>query len=396
MENLKKIVIITARAGYPNGFGASSIIRKYVSGFNKNGYNVSVLLLRPSEHEGLNTLNTQVKGENHAVSFEYMSKTLYTSKSVLKRLRLYILAEIRTIKYLYINRKKIERVFFYSPDYFLSVFIIQIMCKILGLTCDGIKTESSYSDKMRTKWKFWKVKERLIYTNFNKMIVITDYLKEQLKKFGYRRSIIVLPIIVDEGMFKDIDLNLKEKSLIYLGSMNYEKELIYLFDAFSNILITYPEWKLIVIGSFEDKLLEHKIKKHIEKLNIGNNIVWKGKLSSEDVAFNLSTGGVMLLPRIDDEYSRAGFPIKLGEYLLTGAPVVVTDTGDIAKYLTHNVDAFIVEPNDVSKFSNCVVSVIDDYDGAIAIGLQGQATALELFGSKQICRKMMEDNNGEK
>jgi glycosyltransferase involved in cell wall biosynthesis len=388
---MKKIIIITARSGFPNGYGAASIIRKYSKGFLKCGYSPLVLLLRPSESSsGDGVFNRNIKGVYEGVEYEYMSNTCFTSKSLIVRFWRYCVALLRSIKFIVCRYKEIEKVFFYSPDFLISTIIIQVTCKLLNIKCVGIKTESSYSDRQRTKRLFWKVREKVLYRLFSSMVVITNYLKEQLSSFGYHKNILVLPIVVDEAMFDSVYCSNKETSLIYMGTLNYIEELICLIEAYNIVHKKYKSWKLHIIGGFVCVKTENMIKNLISGLDLTESIVWHGKIAASEVPEQLSRGGVMLLPRIAGEYSKAGFPIKLGEYLLSGSPTIVTRTGDIEDYLTDGVNAFLVAPNSSELFAERIEDVIKNYEKSLMVGIRGRTFAAEKFGSKNICKKMLE------
>ena len=49
---------------------------------------------------------------------------------------------------------------------------------------------------------------------------------------------------------------------------------------------------------------------------------------------------MLVLARPDNIQAKGGFPTKLGEYLATGNPVVVTKVGEIPNYLIDGVNAF--------------------------------------------------------
>lgn len=387
---MKKVILFTARSGFPNGYGAASIIRKYSKGFIKLGYTSTVLLLRPSEsNKDIEVLNTNIKGQFEGVEYEYMSKTNFTSNNVIIRHILYSFALLRSIKFIVFNKKNIERVFFYSPDFLLSTFFIQLICKLSNLEIIGIKTESSFSDIQRTKKLYWKTREKYIYRQFSSMIVITNYLKDQIRLFGFNKNVEVLPIVVEEDMY-DFTNNLKDKkSLIYMGTLNYEDELICLIKTFAILREKYLDIKLNIIGGFVNNDLKSKIKNLISELNLTENIIWLGKIPASEIPNYLSKGGIMLLPRLAEEYSQAGFPIKLGEYLLSGSPTVVTKTGEIEDYLTDNVNAFLVNPNDYNQFASKIISIIENYEEALLVGTKGRELAIKKFGVKNICKVML-------
>jgi glycosyltransferase involved in cell wall biosynthesis len=82
-------------------------------------------------------------------------------------------------------------------------------------------------------------------------------------------------------------------------------------------------------------------------------------------------------------------PTKLGEYLATGRPVVVTATGDIPKYLHDGVEAFVVEPGDVHSFSEALERAL--YNPVAAeVGRAGQRLARREFDTVVHMRRLLE------
>lgn len=377
---MKKILILTARAGFPNGYGASSILRKYAKGFSENGYDVHIMLLRPSESSE-DQVNFEGKGVYGKASFEYMCKTVLTSKSSVKRLFLYSLAIFRSTCYLIANRCDVAQLFFYSPDFLFSVNVIAFLCKILRIKCIGIKTESSFCDLQRIKMKRWKKKEHYIYAGFDEIVVISRYLKNQLLEFGYKKEIKIIPILVDENMY-DGHSGERKKEIVYMGTMGYEEEMCAIVQIIKYIKENYNDWKVVLIGDVG------KRKELLPYIKSGE-VKCTGRLTYERLAEQIFHAGILILPRSMKEYSMAGFPIKIGEYLLTGAPVLVTNVGEIEDYLINGKEIYIVEPDNIDAFNCKLKYIIENYDGALKVGEAGRVAALRIFGAKEICRKML-------
>lgn len=377
---MKKILIMTARAGFPNGFGASSILRKYARGFSENGYDVHIMLLRPSEVNS-EQANFEKKGIYEGSSFEYMCKTVFTSRSKIKRLFLYSLAIFRSVCYIVANRNIVSKLFFYSPDFLFSVNVILLLCRVLGIECIGIKTESSFCDSQRIKMKGWMKKEKFIYAGFNKIVVVSKYLKNQLLEFGYKNEIQVVPILVDENMYEGC-FGDRKKEIVYMGSMGHEEELHAIAQIIAYVKENYNDWKVVLIGDVGTR------KELLSYIKTGD-VECTGRLSYEELARRIFCSGILILPRSMKEYSIAGFPIKIGEYLLTGAPVLVTNVGEIEEYLTNEKEIFIVESDNTDAFNCKLKYIIENYKEALKVGEEGKKAALRIFGAKDVCRKML-------
>jgi len=95
----------------------------------------------------------------------------------------------------------------------------------------------------------------------------------------------------------------------------------------------------------------------------------------------LSKAVMLALARPENKQAEGGFPTKLGEYLATGKPVVVTNVGEISVFLKNNVNAFIARPGDAKDFADKMKLVLEDYPQALNVGQAGQELAKTTFSS---------------
>jgi glycosyltransferase involved in cell wall biosynthesis len=86
-----------------------------------------------------------------------------------------------------------------------------------------------------------------------------------------------------------------------------------------------------------------------------------------------------VLARPDSLQAQAGFPTKLGEYLATGRPVVVTRTGEIGSYLVDGKSAYLAEPGNVKDIARQIDAVLSNPDAARVVGEAGRKVSIECF-----------------
>ena len=90
----------------------------------------------------------------------------------------------------------------------------------------------------------------------------------------------------------------------------------------------------------------------------------------------------MALSRPNNIQAKGGFPTKLGEYLSTSNPVVITDVGEHSIYLEDAVSAIIVSPGDSLEFAKKILFLLENPDKAKEIGLNGKKVAYKYFDYK--------------
>ncbi len=384
MKTKDKIFIVTARSGFPEGYGAASIIRKYAKGFSELRFKTSVYLLRPSEYKG-KALNTEKCGKYGETSYRYLCGSIYTSKIPALRLFMYMLAVIRILFLIGIYKKTVHMLFFYSPDYYFSVTLVTWFCRRLGIRCVGIKTESSICDSQRIKHKDWEKKERKIYRYFSQMVVISHHLKKQLINIGYTGKIDVYPILIDRDMFKG-EIHVKEHVIAFCGNLSRPEEVRNIRQVCEYIEGLQNGWIVEIAGAIEN---DDQDKTAICSLK---SVKYHGALAYSEVIKMLDRAAICILPRCKAEYSDAGFPIKLGEYLMSGAAVVVTDVGEISKYLRSGENALLCPTGDMGFFCKTIHKLLVDDNLRKRVGEQGSKLATEKFESIEICKRMVEVN----
>jgi glycosyltransferase involved in cell wall biosynthesis len=90
------------------------------------------------------------------------------------------------------------------------------------------------------------------------------------------------------------------------------------------------------------------------------------------------------LDRPQSRQAKYGFPTKLGEYLLTGNPVVVTSVGDIPLFLKDGESAYLVEPDNIEEFAAKLDYVLSHYEESKRVGQNGREVALKHFSGQCI------------
>ncbi len=379
----KDIVLVTECTGFPEGYGAASIMKKYAMGFTQIGYNTRIFLLRPSEQKG-SARNVKTSGVYKNVSFCYLCGSVYTSSSFFWRCILYGIAYIQLFMKLFFNQKRINTVFFYSPEHYGTVKYLKMLCKICKIHLIGIKTESSYRNPNLCKQKKWLLKEKKMHSCFERMWTISEYIKEQLRNLPYQKEIRVAPILIDINMFEGLP-HLKEKTIVFCGDLDRVEEVKNVRIVCDFLRDLNCGWKLEIAGGMAKSGYD-------QKAILDNEVViYHGILTQEDVAKMLDRASICILPRAIAEYSNAGFPMKLGEYLLSGAATVVTDIGEISNDLINGQEVFISNGDDMSDYCSKVKKLIFDDELRVAMGEKGRKAAIRNFNMVDICKRMISE-----
>jgi glycosyltransferase involved in cell wall biosynthesis len=161
-----------------------------------------------------------------------------------------------------------------------------------------------------------------------------------------------------------------------------------LIKIFSILGEKHDQLKLLLIGTAsEPELME--LKQLAEHLN-ARNIVFYGSVARDEMPPLLCGAKILVLARPSSLQSTGGFPTKLGEYLATGKPVVVTKVGDIPRYLEDGENAYLVEPDDNNAFAEKLNFVLTHYDDALKTAGKGKDLTDSIFNYKVQSRRIQD------
>ena len=220
------------------------------------------------------------------------------------------------------------------------------------------------------------------YRLFDGLIVMTkplmDFFSDKVKK-GCK--MIEMPMTVDTERFHITPTtNTLGDYVAYCGNMSNKKDgIVNLIDSFVLVEQQHPNVKLVLIGGTNDQTYLESLKQKVTDLGL-NNVIFYGKVSRDEMPSLLLNAKALLLARPSSLQSKGGFPTKLGEYLSTGKPVVVTAVGDIPLYL-NRTNSYIVPPDDNKAFASAINDILDDYTKALEVGQEGKKLAETVFNA---------------
>jgi glycosyltransferase involved in cell wall biosynthesis len=208
------------------------------------------------------------------------------------------------------------------------------------------------------------------------MLVMTKELEKYYLSLKVN-EIFHLPMTVEVERFNDtIDSSKLDNYFLYIGGsggFNRDgiKNIINGYNYFSK---KYPNIKLFIIGPLnKTSPLFVEIDNYIKNKKITEGVVFKGPISSSEIPKYLKKAiGIIMAPQ--NNFTSGGFPTKLGEFLASGRPVIITNVSEISSYLNNN-NSFLIEPGNDFLISEAMEKIISNEEFANKIGNEGQKIA---------------------
>jgi len=381
------IIVAAPWIGFPNGTAATSRVASYARGLAAAGEDVHVIMLGPSELDEATATNTAVSGVYKGIPFEYTSTSTVKHRSLLiRRWRTVssLLAARRRIRELH-ARTGVRAVLLYSRSMPTSSFFGRVSRSVNALYLADL-CEMPYYDMTAGAARGARQERygRLVIGRLDLVVAISRYLAAYATRhLRPGAEVIVLPIMVDCDEYRtDVPPTTAPRLVVYVGMLNERKDgVATLLRAFSRVAPDFPDVNLRLVGDSDEARVSNvpEFRRIAEDLGIADRVEFSGQVPRSDIPGHLRDASVLVLARPASQQADAGFPTKLGEYLASGRPVIVTRTSDIAEYLVDGESAYLVPPDDEDALVTKLHRVLADPGAAAVVGAAGQRVAEESF-----------------
>jgi len=382
------IVIFGDLFSFPEGSASTNRVHTYAKGFYENGISVHVVCFA-NEYE--DSGDGQTNGIYYYHPFGQNKRSKYFVIRRWQKFYKYFktLALIRDI-----NRKdKIKAI-----NCWTQVFITQMFGFILArIVRTKIIIESREHPMRYYQDSFVKKIQGELKLYFEMkmcdgIFCISRFLMDYYKSKGFNpEKLFLVPSTVDPERFVESGPKLFPHPYIgYFGGLTFLRDNIdLLIKAFSEIIKKNNDIYL-VLGGFCLPEEKEQIKNLINELNISSRVELLGFLSREEIISYVTHSDILVMVRGNDLAAQASFPSKLTEFLATSKPVISVNVGEISDFLTDNVNAFLIEPGNISVLTEKLEFVLNNYELARQVGARGKELTSTVFNYSFQAKRMIE------
>jgi len=207
------------------------------------------------------------------------------------------------------------------------------------------------SSEQRTAWgnRVYRWVERNYLASVDGFIFNSQTTRAVVEKLlGAKRPAVVafpagdhLPISITESEITQRATKPGPLRLLFLGNLIPRKGLHTLLTALS--ILPSEAWRLAVVGDLEvDPSYTHTIRRLIKQIDLSNQIELLGSLVESDLISRMENAHILVLPS-----SYEGFGIAYLEGFGFGLPGIATTNGAAGEIITHGVNGFLIEPDDI-------------------------------------------------
>ncbi len=371
-------LVFISRAQYPFEYASTNRLLAYSKGLVELGHKVTFVLFLPQNlterefiKDGIHFICTMPGRRSHKAIYRFIKPIFYLQST--KKVK-------RIIKTIHLNNR-IDSVII-LPTLIRDLLIFITFARSLKIKLLHERTEypsavlggNKLTGKLRLSFYLY-----FLLRKFDGIYVINNALKLYFQKItDFKVPVEVINMMVDPGRFNSLknDNPFSFRYVAYCGNLNSGKDGVdILVEAFCRTLVAgkIPEdIKLLLIGDNSDEDFHARLNNLIQKYHSIDQVIFTGQVGREKVPEILNSASALALARPESKQSEGGFPTKLGEYLATGKPVIVTQVGELGLYLKDGYNAFLARPGDVDSFSGKISEVFSDYPKALEIGMKGR------------------------
>ena len=316
--------------------GAERVISLLANSFCQKGYEVEIVCI--NKHLVFYPIDEKVKvwfAEDEVKSLSILKKMMWLRK--------------------HINSEK--------PDVVIA-FMLEVYCVTLA-SLIGVSVPVISSERIDPHF-FGRAKgllRWLLLRRTTHLVVQTVRIKDFYSaKLQSRTTIIPNP--VTDKVFS-LTPTLKQKRIIAVGRLAYQKNYPMMFRAFAKVHHDFPDWQLVVYGNGPQK---DEIRGVIERLGMEGHIILAGK--SDHVVEEMNKSSLFVM---SSDYE--GMSNALLEAVCVGLPVISTDVSGARDLITEGVNGYIVPVGNERALTLALSSMLSSPEKMDEMGRQSKALA---------------------
>jgi len=255
-------------------------------------------------------------------------------------------------------------------------------------------TEEGRNNGIRTDMqKYISSAEWLLAYESWKVICCSNYMKSEIiKSFKVSEDKIwIIPNGVDLNGFnfkfdavkfrRNYALD-EEKIVFFIGRHVFEKGIQLLVDAAPQIIEQYAAAKFVIAGTGP---MTEELKYKVRQMGLDNKILFTGYMNNETKSKLYRVADVAVFPSLYEP-----FGIVAIEAMISGCPVVVSDTGGLSELVEHKVNGMKMINGLVNSLKDNVLALLKDDKLSQAIKKNAEKSVKEKYNWQEVAKLTVE------
>ncbi len=276
---------------------------------------------------------------------------------------------------------------------------ISSIVEVNGLVTDELKVSSTKSFAYRVFSCLAIRSEKFNYRYCDRVVSVTDKLKEELVRLYSIPSekVLVINNGANTDIFKPMDqkkardrlgLDDSKKYVCFVGHLAAWQGVEFLIYSAPYILEKCSDVRFLIVG---DGVMKDKLVEIASEIGFSDKFTFTGRVPYEDVPVYINAADVCVAPFIKDRNSNIGLSaLKTYEYLACGKPIVASNIPGVKDLIELSGGGISVPAEDPGKLANAVVKLISDPESRSTMGEQGHKYVSENHSWNGVAKKILD------
>lgn len=219
----------------------------------------------------------------------------------------------------------------------------------------------NFSLKSLFKYVFLSRAEFYIINKSNKIIVDTEYVRNEILRYKKRLKISrvpemhVIPQGINNVFFTKNNNNSESNIIICVGSICKRKGQKQLIESFIRVKENVKQAKLLIAGYVSDEHYFNDIKLLIQENNLENDVDFRLNKTVNEIADLYQNSKIFALHTEEESQG-----IVFGEAMAVGLPIVSTQVGGVPYIVRNNKNGLLCNYNEIEDFTTNLISLYND------------------------------------
>lgn len=225
----------------------------------------------------------------------------------------------------------------------------------------------------------WNSKYQDMFTNSDACILLSKSIRDAVASLtGKSENLHVVynpsPSGVDVPKSEE-----RTKTILFAATLYREKGYLDLIEAFAEIAVKYPDWKLVLAGNGSQEAGIGKA----EQLRVGNRVRFLGWVKGADKDRAFRSASIFCLPSYAE-----GFPMAVLDAWAYGLPVVTTPVGGVPDIVVNGKNGLLFNPGDVGELAQKLSMLIESDELRMKISRESLHLANTTFNVNTIANQL--------
>lgn len=250
-------------------------------------------------------------------------------------------------------------------------------------TVHGFDSLNLVTEKSRLWWlrsRIWKQVEKVGLKKQKQIISIIPYVRKEIEKYT-NAEIHDIENAISESYFHTSRDRVKGR-IFFAGWLNPRKNLVGLLKALPAVLNKTKEISVHVAGEACDPDYYKQIKAVINEYDLSGHVKLLGRIDQGAVKRELTQASVFVLPS-----KQENAPMAIAEAMAVGVPVISSNVCGMPYMIEDGVTGFLVDPDDISGFSDSILKLLDNEDIYSKMSSAAQSEAVSKYHPQSVASR---------